>query len=214
MSAPTSSSGRIRECSARVACSDEYGALLRQKTRCMLSDCSKALHDHPRALQFEFNELTRHVDTCREAVAGRADVVEWNAAYRAGQSHGAAGFILNPAHAELIRSHVRARNVVRNVPDGARKGAYHLLLSIIRHSRVVEDHRFAPAMRQPGRGVLPGHCAGETEAFLGRNVRRHPNAANRRTTRSVVDHRNGSQSDTAPMNVNNPGRAEFIGKSE
>ena len=159
-------------------------------------------------------KLARHVDAGREPEAGRADLVERNAADGAGQTDGAAGLVLDPAHAELVRSHVGPGNVVGDIADGVGEGADELLLSLGRHARIAEDHRLAAAVRQAGGGVLPGHRAREPEAFLDRDIGRHAHAADRRTAGGVVDDDDRLQADAGPVNMDDPGRAELVGKSK
>jgi hypothetical protein len=125
-----------------------------------------------------------------------------------------ARLILDPAHAELVRSHIRAGDVIGNVSDRPGERAYHLLLSLRRHSWIAEDHRFAATMRETGGGVLPGHGAGEAKAFLSGDVGRHPDAADRRTACRIVDHDDPLEAHVRPMDMDDPSWTEFIRKSK
>ena len=62
----------------------------------------------------------------------RADVVEGDAADRFRQADGAAGLVLDPAHAQFVGPHVGAGNVVGDVANGVGEGADDLLLLFAR----------------------------------------------------------------------------------
>jgi hypothetical protein len=113
---------------------DQDSPLLRQKPCRVLADRAEALHNHACVGQIELDELTRHVDAGGEAEAGGADLVERDTADRGRQSSGAAGLVLDPAHAELVRSHVRPGDVVGDVADRVRERTHHRFLSIGRHA--------------------------------------------------------------------------------
>ena len=82
------------------------------------------------------------------------------------------------------------------------------------HARFAEDDRFAAAVRQAGRGVLPSHGTGEPKAFLNRHIGRHSYAADSGPARSVVDHDDRSQLQARTIDVNDPRWPEGIGKTE
>jgi len=69
-------------------------------------------------------------------------------------------------------------------------------------------------VRQPGRSIFPGHRTSETEALFGRDVWRHSNAADRKTACSIVNHRNGFQTDMGPVNVDDLGWTELVCESK
>ncbi len=77
------------------------------------------------------------------------------------KAHGIPRLVLDPSHAQLVRSHVGTRDVVGKVADRAGESADELLFLLGGHARVGEDHRLAATMRQPGSGILPGHCTGK-----------------------------------------------------
>ena len=159
-------------------------------------------------------KAARHVDTGRDAEAGGADFVERDAADRTRKADRAAGLVLDPAHAELVGSHIGSGHVVADVADRAGEGANESFLVAGRHAGIAENHRLAAAVPQAGRGILPGHGAGEPKAFLDRHVRRHPHAADGDAACGVVDDHDGFQADRWPVDVDDARRTECIGEPE
>ena len=120
---------------------------------------------------------------------------------------------LIPAHCQLVRSHVRTRNVLGEIADRCGEGPDQPLLVAQRHLGVGKDHRFA-AMRQTGRGILKGHCPRQSESFLGADIGRHPNPADSRPAGDIVDRDDFFEANRRAVDVHQLEWSELIGKAK
>jgi hypothetical protein len=179
----------------------------------MLADCAEPLHHDARTLEIETDESSGHVDTSRDAKAGGADFIEWDAADGAGKADRAASLVLDPAHAELIGAHIGPGHVVANVADRAGEGSNEVFFVGGRHAGIGGYHRLAAAVAQAGRRILPSHGAGKPETFLHGHVRGHPHAADRGAACGVVDDDDRSQTDRWPVDVNDARRTESANRN-
>jgi hypothetical protein len=59
--------------------------------------------------------------------------------------------------------------------------------------RIANDDRFTTAVQDPGSRIFERHGARQPHAFLDSHVRRHADAADRRSHRDVVDDQHGLQ---------------------
>jgi hypothetical protein len=158
--------------------------------------------------------LSRHVDRTSQPEAGRADLVERNAADLAWQPDRAARLVLDPSHRQLVGPHIRPRDVIREIADRRGESADQPLLVGERHLGIREDHRFAAAVRQPGRSILEGHRPCQPEGFLGADVWGHPHAADRRPAGDVVDRDDRLQTDGGPVNVDELEGSQLVGQAK
>ena len=120
----------------------------------MLTDGSEALDGDASAVErhakFGRCDFTGHGD----AETRGADLVEWDAADRAGQAHGAPDLVLDPGHTLLVGAHVGTRDVLGEAADCMGERSDQLLLLFRAGGRVGADPRLSAAVRQTGRGVL------------------------------------------------------------
>ena len=197
MSSPAESAQRA----ARIAGADENRAFLGKVSGGVLADGAEALHHDARARELEANESPRGIDASRQSKPGGADLVERDAADRRRQADGSADLVLDPAHAQFIGSHIRPGHVVHLITDRIRESTDQLLLLYQGHARIAEDHRFAAAVSEARRCVLPCHCAGEAKALFGRNIGCHTHAADGGTTGGVIDDDDGAQVQRGAVDV-------------
>jgi hypothetical protein len=131
-----------------------------------------------------------------------------------GSPTSAAGLVPNPAHCQLVRSHVRTRDVFGEIADRRSEGPDQPLLVAQRHFGVGKDHRFAAPMRQTGRGILEGHCSRQSEGFIGADIGRHPNPADRRTAGDIVDRDHRFEADRRPVDLDDLEWSEIVSKAK
>jgi hypothetical protein len=81
-----------------------------------------------------------------------------------------------------------------------------------RHFGVGKDHRFAAPVRQTGRGILKGHCSRQSEGFLGADIGRHPNPADRRPASDIVDRDHRLETNPRPVHLNDLEWSEIVSK--
>ena len=101
-----------------------------------------------------------------------------------------------------------------NIADRRGEGPDQPLLVAQRHFGVGEDHRFAAAMGQTGRGILKGHCSRQPEGFLAADIGRHPNPADRRPAGDIVDRDHRLQADRRPGDLNDLDWSEILSKAK
>jgi hypothetical protein len=173
---------------ARIAGGHKHRPFVSEEARRVLADGAEALDHDPRTVQGHLDVLPRHIDCADKTKTRGADFVERDAADLARQPDGPADLVLDPAHCQLVHSHVRTRDILGKIANGRSEGPNEPFLLGQRHLGVAKNHRFAAAMRQAGRGVLEGHRPRQSERFLGTDIGRHPNATDRRPAGDVVDH--------------------------
>jgi hypothetical protein len=199
---------------ARIAGGDEHRSFLGEEARRVLADRAKALDHDSRTGELQLDMVPRYVDCSDKTKTGGADLVERDAADLARQPDGAADLILDPAHGQLVGSHVRTRDVLGEIADRRGEGPDQPLLVAQRHFGVGKDHRFAAAVRQTGRGILEGHRSRQPEGFLGADIWRHPDPADRRPAADIVNRNHRLEIGRRPVDVNQLEWSELIGKAK
>ena len=167
----------------------------------MPADGAEALHRHLCALQLDLGIVLGGLGGDHQAVAGRADFIERDAAQLARQTDRTPDLVPDPGHGGLVCSHVRPGNVLGEMADGGGEGAHQPLLVGRRHRWIAEDHGLGAAMGQRSGAVLECHGAGEAKALLRAHILGHAGATDGRSRSSVVDDDDGVQPDTRLVDV-------------
>ena len=115
----------------------------------MTANRSEALNRDPCPIQIDITEVLCCLGTYAESETGGSDLVEWYAAEFRWQPYRSANLIATPGHAGLVRTHVRAHDVVGDLSDGAGEAAYQPFLLAEIHLGIGEDYGLASAVRNP-----------------------------------------------------------------
>jgi hypothetical protein len=149
-----------------------------------------------------------------QAEAGRAELVERDAADLAREPHRAADLGAHPGHAGLVGPHVGAEDVILDVAKGAGQRAHQALLALDGHAGIALEHGLPAAVGKARGGVLERHRASEAKALLRRDVRRHAEPADRGTRGRVVDDQRPAQPHPRLVDVDDLRRTQLVRESE
>ncbi len=205
---------RVEHAAAGVGGTDQDATLLGEEPSDVLPDRTEPLDGDSSACQIHPDAGGGDVDRHGEPPAGRADLVEGDAAERRRKPNGSTDLVVHPCHARLIRTHVGPRCVLAEIGDRLCERSDEPLLVGDRHGGVGGDHRLAATVAEPGGSVLDGHGSRQAEALFCRHVGGHAHAADRRARGDVVDHDRRSEAGAAFREVDDLDRAEIVAEAE